>query len=313
LKQRSCPLCGHHEASTILVLEAGDFCRWNPTYRATFRELLGLPRIAEFPIVRCNQCGFVFARFLPDERFLQLVYESVVDPAACEAQTETISSYVSRLRYVSTLLELQESRDREFRALDFGSGLGLTVKIFSACGIEAIGYEPSESRLRSALANGARVTGSLDEIRAEGPFSIIVIDNVLEHLPDPLQTLEQLSLMTTTDAVIYVSVPSYEESFLQEQVGKHRLNTSLDITLNPWEHLNYFSLKTLDRLLDAVGFQRIKVAELRTAPDIGLRAEPHLINRFVNAGFSGLRLLRYALSGDGVTSVQRAYYRRASH
>lgn len=296
---RRCPLCGGR-GTTLIAPEAAEFSRTNFTYAEKFRQLLGLDDPARFPIDRCTQCGFVYAAELPPPEFLDVLYDVVIDRDRCIEGSENRSGYARRLRYVADLLDLAPAGDP--RALDYGSGLGVTLRIFRTVNVPAIGFDPSA--LRRDYSGEDVVTGDPNELRRHAPFTIVVLDNVLEHVPDPVATLAFLGEITAAGTVAYVSVPPYDEPFLQRQIAAHREGRPLDMTLNPWEHLNYFSSASLDALMERVGFARIARAE------IGLRAETQPKARMKNALASMPRLAKWALRGRALASAEHAFYRR---
>jgi SAM-dependent methyltransferase len=306
---RSCPLCGNNQADVVVVLEAAEFCSANWTYRQDFREIVSLPERAEFPIVRCNACRFVFAALLPGESFLRKVYEEVIRHEDCVAGSENEESYATRLRNVATLIELAPRTSATTRALDFGSGAGVTLRILAACGVEAAGFDPSAKRVQYGAGRGVSVVASLPEVQASAPYAMVVADNVLEHVPEPRETVAFIRTCVETGAIVFVSVPAYEEPFLAAQLERHRKRETLDITLNPWEHLNYFSLRHLDRLMNESGFERLRAIDLPSPPPIGLRPERSRIARWKNGASSALRLARFAVTGDIGATAERAFYR----
>lgn len=309
MKCRPCPLCESSENETVVELEAATFCLTNLTYSPDFRAILGIGDQALFPVVRCLGCAMVYAPLLPDPAFLVTLYDRVIQKEACVAGSENRSSYARRLRYVAELLELAPPA-HPLRALDYGSGLGVTLRILHACGVDATGFDPSA--LRSAYASERNLSLVGDPSELTGPFEVLVLDNVLEHMPQPVQTVEWLRGVTAKGTVAYVSVPSYEQKFLAAQVENHRRGKALDMTLNPWEHLNYFSLAHLDALMQRGGFRRLAASERVGNPNIGLRAEERAVRRTKNAAASLTRLARYAIEGDALASAEHAFYRRES-
>lgn len=303
MRARACPLCGEDDAETLFEPEADAFCRTNWSYRPDFRALLGLPGQATFPIVRCRKCNFVFARLLPDDAFLAKLYDEVIREDDCVRGSENRESYARRLRYVAELIEL--APDETLRALDYGSGLGVTSRILRACGIETIAFDPSSLR-RGYSGEFA----DLEQVQQREPYGMVVFDNVLEHLPDPVRVVMDVGAMTVPHGVAYVSVPSYEREMLDRQIDAHRRGEPLDMTLNPWEHLNYFELQSLDALMGIGGFERIESASRVAAPNVGLRAEESRVARLKNAVASLPRIGRYAVTGDVLASTEHAFYRR---
>jgi trans-aconitate methyltransferase len=306
---RECPLCGSGERRSLITLEAAQFCSVNWTYRADFRALLGLPAEAFFPIDQCVGCGFVYARLLPDEGFLAALYDRLIDQTECISGSENRASYSRRLRYVAHLLDLAPGR-AGLSALDLGSGLGVTLRTLGACQVNAWGVEPSASR--RAYAGGARhqTAADLAALAGAGPFDLLVCDNVLEHLPDPCETIRRIAPLLAPDAVAYVSVPGYENGVIHAQIRAIRHGQAVEMTLNPWEHLNYFSLRHLDALMHEAGFLRL-IAASRPHVDIGLRPELRFQARLKNSVASAVRLARYAFTGDVGGTAESAFYRRA--
>lgn len=306
---RACPLCGSNEHDDVVRLEAEEFCRTNWTYSPGFRAILGLPETATFPIVRCRRCGMKFAAVLPDDAFLTALYDSVIRKPDCIAGSENRSSYARRLRYVAELIDLAPPGE-PLRALDFGSGLGVTLRILAACNVEATGLDPSAMRADYVRERDLAIVGDIASLR--GPYGLLIFDNVLEHLPDPVATLVALREVSAIGSVAYVSVPPYEEAFMRRQVEAQRRGDAIDMTLNPWEHLNYFSLEHLDALMNRGGFRRLTTRERAGAPGIGLRAERSAVRRMKNAAASLSRLARYTLRGDVLATAEHAFYRRES-
>jgi SAM-dependent methyltransferase len=306
MQPRSCPLCGEAAGQTLLELEADEFCRTNWTYAADYRAILGLPVRAVFPVRRCVRCGFVYAALRPDDTFLAALYDRVISEADCVSGSENKESYARRLRYVAELIELAPPG----RALDYGSGLGVTVRVLAACRIPAVGFDPSALRQRYSQAIDEGVTGDLEVVRRRAPYSMIVLDNVLEHLPEPVAVIEALGRLAEPGGIAYVSVPPYEGAFLGRQLDAHRRGAPLDMTLNPWEHLNYFTLVHLDALMSRGGFRRLAASERTAAPAIGLRAQQSRGARVRNALATGVRLALYAAMGDVLATAEHAFYRR---
>lgn len=291
----------------LFNLKARQFCSANWSYSQDYPELLGISEEEAFPVDQCKSCRFIYARFLPTPEFLATVYDRVIHYEKCIQGSENSKSYARRLAYIATLIGLAPA-SKTLRALDYGCGLGVSLRILQAASIETVGFDNSLLRSQTIKDWGIIVENE-KQIQNNGPFEIIVCDNVLEHLADPAGTLNFLASVCRPEAVIYVSVPSYESRMVKKQLTALRKQQDLDMTLNPWEHLNYFTLEHLDRMMNRAGFIPIEATQLPSAPNIGLRPELHTMARLKNSLASARRLIRYALKGRIERTVEHTFYR----
>ena len=310
-KDRSCPCCARRDRTRLFDLPASRFCASNWTYRTDYAAILNISPNARFAIAQCSECGFIYAEAEPNAAFLAQVYDEVVKHDANTSANENVVGCAHRMRYVADLLDLAPPAGPR-SALDYGCGLGTTLRLLEAARVRSVGYDLSGVRLSYASRSStARVVGERRELLADAPFDMIVCDNVLEHLPDPADAIEFLASEAAPGAVLYVSVPDFDRRFLDAQTHAYHTGARLDMSLNTWEHLNYFDLLHLDRILGRVGFLPIPEAKLPkiSVVNIGLRREPWLVPRLKNVGATGLRLARYAATGLALRSPNRAFYR----
>jgi SAM-dependent methyltransferase len=139
--------------------------------------------------------------------------------------------------------------------LDLGAARGIMLD----CVAEALSdwrrfaVELSPSARARLNQRGCRCAASIGEIDRAERFDWINIDNVLEHLPDPLGALVELRSRLRPDGFIYVEVPN--ESFLQL---RYRVNDSVRgfRKLPTAEgHVNLFTPRSLRRLFHEAGFR----------------------------------------------------------
>jgi SAM-dependent methyltransferase len=305
---RPCPSCSSSERLPLFDLEAESFCAANWTYSKDYRALLQVPNPSRFPIDRCGICGFVYARLLPSASFLSHVYEDVIRFEECRKGSENRESYARRMSYVGILLQLAP-KEEFLKALDFGCGLGVSSRLLELAGVEVVGFDPSPVRQESLKRTGTTVVTSERELRSKGAFDILICDNVLEHVAEPFETMEMLASLSRPGTALFMSVPSYEGSFIHSQQKALETGSSLDMTLNPWEHLNYFDLNHLDSMSRRAGFEPIEGNESPDNVDIGLRPEAQRLRRVKNAIASAIRMLRYAISGRSARRADHTFYR----
>ena len=319
--ERACPACGDRAGEPLMALEARDFASLNWTYVRDYAIRLGIEESALFPIDRCRSCSFVYARSQPNGAFLAKVYDEVIDTGLAASASATPLDATRRMRYVARLAALALSAVEvgelamSKRALDFGSGFGRTSRLLAELGCDVVAFDPSPPRREAlgARSTSIRVVSTLEEVVEHGSYRIVVIDNVLEHLPHPRRTLDRLGEVLDQGAVVFVSVPSYEPERVDRLVRDHLAGQLKDMTLNPWEHLNYFDLWHLDRMMADIGLVALRACELPAPIEIGLRPEMHTSRRIANALASATRLAKFAWTGNVMDTVEERYYRRVAN
>jgi SAM-dependent methyltransferase len=294
----------------VFNLEVDDFCRLNWSYNSNYRSVAKLAEPAYFPIDRCLQCGFVYARLLPSAEFLNRVYESVINSEIAEKASWNVGDLARRAGYIGKMLLLMgDGNDR--KVLDFGCGFGATARLLADCGIKIVAYDPSLVRVDAVRKRCADVfvTNAVKDLELEAPYAGIVLDNVLEHVPHPNVLIGFISGLLKPGAIVYLSVPSYEEITIHRLQKDVQRNDLSEMTLNPWEHLNYFDVKHLDWLMKKHRIVPLRRCEIPGSVEIGLRPERIVFRRIRNSIASGYRLLRYGINGKAVDSVHDRFYR----
>jgi len=136
------------------------------------------------------------------------------------------------------------------RILDVGCGDGSLLKFLKESGWQVFGVEPHETSSRYAQeVLGLNVfPGRLDEANyPEESFDVITLFHVLEHLPDPAETLEKSRPLLRKDGFLLVEVPNFE-SF------ETKIFRSKWVGLSAPLHLYHFTPGTLQMILKNCGF-----------------------------------------------------------
>lgn len=282
----------------------------NWSYRPAAREALGVADNDCFPIVECVSCGFIYAGLLPGMELLHGVYDLVIDEAAARRSNFSFGSLATRMSYLSTLMGLLSDASEITRILDFGCGFGPTLHLLrNIPEVSAVGYETSPLRIAELTNRNLKVTDDLAEIGRLAPFSAVILDNVLEHVPDPKATLDLIRQWCGPGALLYISVPDANIEHMRRQRLALERGGIAAMDINPWEHLNYFDLKHLDSCLLKAGFSPLRQADLPESVTIGLRPDKSPMARLKNGLASMIRLLGYIREGDASSTVTRRFYR----
>jgi SAM-dependent methyltransferase len=290
----------------LLRVTAGQIVESNWTYRAEKVDGLAVDP-AGYPIQECSSCGFLYAGLLPDQAFLAQVYDSVIDDAAAENDNLGHLGSAAKMTHLATFLRLLPGEGC-VRVLDFGCGFGPSMALLAAIpSVEALGFEASAARLARLAQRGLPATSSDVEMLSRAPYDGILVDNVLEHLPEPKVTLHLLRRLCRPGSIVFVSVPDVRRETLRAGAA----DGPLRMDVNPWEHLNYFDIHHLDAMLADAGFAPIRQGELPRDVDIGMRPARSMSARARNGAASLVRLLRYVGGGEAMASVTARFYRAA--
>lgn len=142
------------------------------------------------------------------------------------------------------------------RALDVGCGSGTYLRLLQHFGWDVAGVELSPEPAEIARrTTGAEVfTGQLEAAPfAPESFDHVHMSHVVEHVPEPVTSLEAAWKLLRPGGVLYVETPNAEAS-TRRRTGEFWF---------PYEtprHLHLFSVATLTRALERAGFttERVK-------------------------------------------------------
>jgi SAM-dependent methyltransferase len=159
------------------------------------------------------------------------------------------------------------------RILDFGCGPGYFFERAGQRGWDAHGIDFGSWVEKASLARGLRnihVGALSDQGFADGFFDTVCANQVLEHMAAPKDDLKEIRRTIRHGGLFYASVPNYR--CLSILFGRD------DFELNePPQHVNYFTPKSLCRLLEDCGFEI-----LRTSTYGGLKWE-NLLGRRISS------------------------------
>ena len=226
----TCPLCG-----TSVV---------NAPYRF-------LKAGRESQVYSCEKCDFLFGRpvFIPEQS--QRKMDTITD-------AELYNSKLLRLLHRELILKREVRKVRSIlgkghhRVLDIGCGTGWTSAFWRDNGFDVTGLEPSAARRTVAQEKyGIPVIGSyLEEVEIEEQYDLVILRHIIEHFEEPRDLLEKAARFVAPDGLLLVIVPNIK------CLGRYLFDTHWTWVL-PW-HCNFFSPRSLQVLVQSVGFNNIK-------------------------------------------------------
>lgn len=176
-----------------------------------------------------------------------------------------ISETLDALRYDGQVLDPDEVSGivanfipRGARVLDMGCGTGSLSRILAdVCHAEVVGIEPDSIRAERAMARGLEVHAgylSKELISEIGSFDVVLLADVLEHLPNPHAMLLLCRQALKAGGAVVISVPNVAHWSVRVDLlrGKFQYQPFgiMDAT-----HLRWFTMDTVKSMMISSGFK----------------------------------------------------------
>lgn len=283
----ACNLCGERNARVLYPSTLGtDHSRPDTTHFRCTTATYGV----HSTIVKCNNCGLVYANPRLDSTAIDDSYSQVDDPVYIEEREGRVLTFRRNLRP----LEQMVAGPPPHRLLDVGCHIGVMLEIAQERGWQAVGVEPSAWASARAKERGLNVVNAtLAHARlAPGSFDAVTLWDVVEHLTDPAADLLNVHRVLKPGGVLGIHTIDIE-SPLARIMGSRW----------PWlmeMHLYYFSPRTLRGMLEQIGFRVEAVIYQGRYLRLGYlmtRVEPYsrLLSRLMNWTADRLGLCDLAL------------------
>lgn len=259
LIHRVCPICASTDYEEVVTLRQENFTTSNPSYRLDRLDELGLDPEQLYPIVKCCQCEMVYSLYHLDDETEALVYNRIIDPDASLAKVLTVSRRIKDLKRWRGLLSLvNKSRPGriDLKVIDYGCGWGTLLMVARGPGVQVVGFDVTEWKVAWARDQGLTICTSVKELEAYAPFDVGISTSVLEHMRSPRDAVaEMTSLLKPESYALITCIVSHVAQGSGWNEVRRRLSQGqpLPKEINPWEHLNYFTVETLPRLLSEFG------------------------------------------------------------
>jgi methionine biosynthesis protein MetW len=182
---------------------------------------------------------------------------------------------------------------RGARVLEVGCGTGSLSRIVAdTCGAEVVGIEPDSHRAERARERGLQVhVGYLSPelIHKIGSFDVVLLADVLEHVPNPQTMLLLSRQVLKVGGAVVVSVPNVAHWSVRADLVRGTFQYQ-PTGIMDGTHLRWFTLDTLKALIASSGF---KVTNSRATAGMTLPDNVHRRPwRWLPSGYR-VRLLRF--------------------
>jgi len=211
-----------------------------------------------YRVVKCTNCSFLYQQQVLNGMGLTKLYDKWINPDdALRWHQQSVEKnqvvYSQRVRFVA-----RHFGNNNINMLDWGGGFGQFCQLARAYGMNVHCTEISLQRRKFMDDRGIKTMsmGSLPE----SYFHFVNLDQVLEHVSEPLALLKETHSVLRHRGVLFVSSPNTHglERKLRVVDGLS-LNEYKTVLLDvaPLQHVNCFTHTTLTRICNLAGFRML--------------------------------------------------------
>ena len=229
---RHCPICDKSHTRNILTIENFQFfCDDTVSKKFSLHE------------VQCENCGAIYLNpCFSDKGFEVLAGESGMSYGSSEIRPSERLSWIQKNHHLN---------DGE-HVIDIGCGSGDFLKTLPN-NIKKTGVDidkPSIDKAQQKNQDISFICSPFEKFNINEKVDLITMFHVLEHLPNPLETLKRLHEIADENTALLIEVPIIENGATNDVCG---FLSAL--------HLTHFSRNSFQNILLLSGWEIIKLEE----------------------------------------------------
>lgn len=250
----NCPICGCKNAESLLTLDCGNFDH------STLYSTLN--------IKACQECGHVYNRLSSKEidgliKYYNEEYASInigsinkIGDRPGSSDKNTMERYNQLYKLVSKYIT------KDSKVLDIGCAMGGFLDYLNLKGLKNLaGIDLIAKYVEYAKSNGNQKnikTGSAESIPfADKTFNLVVMDQVMEHLIDPVQAFREARRVLADGGLLCLGIPD------ALRYNKMYFFDFFWFLLR--EHIQHFDIEHLKLLAATEGFELLDYSESEIA------------------------------------------------
>lgn len=260
IHRENCPICGQ---STVRLFSWPFQARELRHVVQRLPDAVAKPFLAEsYEIRRCEPCDFLFQKIAPDTQEVLHLYALHVDASVIEMEIEDQKLHWFAHMAEEILVLRQMIPAGRPKVLDFGCNWGkwASMALAFGCDVDAVEVNPVTAKFCSS--RGIQIIAP--EALEDGHYDFINVDQVLEHISDPLDLARKLAVKLAPGGFMKWSTP-HDRKLPDALV---RASNAMDGTilqsaridaLEPLIHINLFTNRALRELGRKAGMEAVSL------------------------------------------------------
>ena len=255
-----------------------------------------------YQIVRCAQCQLMYVSPRQQEPEHALIFQHVTEQSTEQDRQETkrrIEKERLQVRdYHATRRNLNKLYPLRGTLLEIGSGFGFLLATFKADGWKVTGVDPNrEACALARTVNQVDATGGTLETMKfpDRSFDVVIMNHVIEHLPDPLMTLKEIHRVLKDGGHLLIETPRYD-TLMFRLLGRRERSLSCE------GHVYFFTNDSLRKCYETAGFRIVEhrcvgrsLTLNRLAYNFGVMSKSPRFQHMADAVTRALRLYRASI------------------
>ena len=216
----NCPIC--FNASTVIAIV--------PTINANADDRVELRC--------CNRCGHWWHSPIPVQEELNKLYRCASSYVVSDDAKKYFQNKVTTDSFQDYVFKRADEKPGKY--LEIGTGGGGLLRRFRAMNYTCYGVDPGQ------WVDDSSIVGSVDELPNDMRCDVLVLQDVLEHVFDPVGLLTQLKKYLCDGGVVFCSFPCNDSRQARFYKDKWPM-------VRPYGHLHYFSFASAKNMFSISG------------------------------------------------------------
>lgn len=207
LQNRKCPVCSSKNFSNFYK---------NDNYSKI--DTKGIIYRYKHILVICNYCNLVYSNPWLGYKNTNKIYSNSAIGAAFEESNKAKKHF----KCFKSFFQKKNSFDKDTKILEIGTATGILLKnisnFYNLKKKNLDGIEPSK-KLYEKLKNNNyfKIENKfIDQMKVKNKYDLIIMDNVLEHIEEPMKALKKIKSLMNSSSKLYIAVPNifkYKNNF----------------------------------------------------------------------------------------------------